>query len=259
MNNEYVTVANEDTGLFEDIHINDTFFVKDIILNKTWDDMDNYERTDALLKIHAVSPRYLAKSFKELPSELQNALLKIKGVANQDNDGNIPNEVQDNKIAEGIKKNNGAEESQKEDDDMNKDFRTTKQKGDADDLWKSWLQNRNLSDVDVSTHGNIGGRPHVGVSTNESRTVDAEEDYEGQTHSGVRPEQFKHEKKKPQVDEILHGKKKESISTSGDGGSPVKTSDSGFVNSVYNTKQHNEDKKGRASNHKRDKDDERNS
>ena len=34
MSNEYVLVAKED-GDFQDIHISDTFFVKDIVLNKT--------------------------------------------------------------------------------------------------------------------------------------------------------------------------------------------------------------------------------
>ena len=53
MSNEYVMVA-KDNGDFEDIHINDTFFVKDILVNKQWNDMDDQERYEALNKIHAL-------------------------------------------------------------------------------------------------------------------------------------------------------------------------------------------------------------
>ena len=33
MNNEYVTVFKESTQAYDDIHINDTFFIKDIFFN----------------------------------------------------------------------------------------------------------------------------------------------------------------------------------------------------------------------------------
>ena len=43
MNNAYVSVL-KDSGNIDEIHINDTFFVKDIITNKSWNDMDVEER-----------------------------------------------------------------------------------------------------------------------------------------------------------------------------------------------------------------------
>ena len=84
MDTSYVTVVKDD-GKFQDIHINDTFFIKDILVNKTWNDMSMEERTVALHDIHAYSPRFLAKSWKELPKELKDVMLE-KGKT-----GKLPN------------------------------------------------------------------------------------------------------------------------------------------------------------------------
>ena len=99
MSNEYVTVFKESTQDFDDIHINDTFFIKDILINKEWDKMDDQERWEALDKIHAPTPRFIMKSWNDLPNEIKELL--TKGSA--------------------IKKNNAIETSHKEgkDDDMN--------------------------------------------------------------------------------------------------------------------------------------------
>ena len=70
MDTGYVTVLKDD-GNFQDIHINDTFFIKDILVNKTWNDMTMEERTVKLHEIKAYSPRFLAKSWQELPRELK--------------------------------------------------------------------------------------------------------------------------------------------------------------------------------------------
>ena len=70
MDTSYVTVLKDD-GNFQDIHINETFFIKDILLNKTWNDMNMEERTVKLHEIKAYSPRFLAKSWQELPRELK--------------------------------------------------------------------------------------------------------------------------------------------------------------------------------------------
>ena len=75
MDTSYVTVIKDD-GNFQDIHINDTFFIKDILVNKTWNDMTMEERTVALHEIKAYSPRFLAKSWQELPRELKTVLEK---------------------------------------------------------------------------------------------------------------------------------------------------------------------------------------
>ena len=66
----------KDDGKIDCIHINDTFFVKNIIVNKTWDDMDGTERTLALQKAKAPSPRFVAKDWNQLPKELQAVLTK---------------------------------------------------------------------------------------------------------------------------------------------------------------------------------------
>ena len=91
MNNEYVTVFKESTQNYDDIHINDTFFVKDIMVNKEWDKCTDQERFDMLQKAHAPSPRYIMKSWDELPRD----------------------------IKEVLRKNNGIETAHKDDDDMN--------------------------------------------------------------------------------------------------------------------------------------------
>ena len=78
MANEYLEVFKED-GQLGTIHINDTFFVKDILINKQWDDMDDIERYDALTKIHAPSPRYIAKTWNDIPEEIKILLQKEGG------------------------------------------------------------------------------------------------------------------------------------------------------------------------------------
>jgi len=76
MNNEYVTVFKESTQNYDDIHINDTFFIKDILINKEWDIMDDAERYNALMDIHAPSPTYLMKTWDQLPKDLKVLLQK---------------------------------------------------------------------------------------------------------------------------------------------------------------------------------------
>ena len=76
MNNDYVTVFKESTQNYDDIHINDTFFIKDIMVNKEWNDCSDQERYDMLVKIHAPSPRYLQKTWEELPRDMKELLRK---------------------------------------------------------------------------------------------------------------------------------------------------------------------------------------
>jgi|LWDU01.1.fsa_nt_gi hypothetical protein len=75
MSGAYIEIVKED-GKIHNIHINDTFFVKNIIVNKTWDDMDGTERTLALTKARAPSPRFIGKDWNQLPRELQDVLTK---------------------------------------------------------------------------------------------------------------------------------------------------------------------------------------
>ena len=87
MNNEYVTVFKESTQEYDDIHINDTFFIKDILINKEWDKMDDDERYDALKKIHAPSPRFIMKSWYDLPKEIKELLTKNNAIETSYKDG----------------------------------------------------------------------------------------------------------------------------------------------------------------------------
>jgi hypothetical protein len=102
--------------------------------------------------------------------------------------------------------------------------------------WESWLTEQK-SNPERSIHGNAGREPNSGVNTNTG--FDAPKDYEGFSHSGVRPEQFKHEKLKPKVttkERINIGSTAPSQGGqgTGDGGNP------------HNTRQQNKDVKGRA-------------
>ena len=80
MNNEYVTVFKESTQNYDDIHINDTFFIKDILINKEWDKMEDTERFELLKSIHAPTPRFLSKSWDQLPKEIKTLLTKNNGI-----------------------------------------------------------------------------------------------------------------------------------------------------------------------------------
>ncbi len=73
MSGQFIQIHKDD-GKFYNININDTFHVSDILINKTWDDMDLEERTDELMKIKAYSPRFLSKSWDQLPRELQDVM-----------------------------------------------------------------------------------------------------------------------------------------------------------------------------------------
>ena len=73
MGGTYVSVFKED-GNVHDIPINETFFVKDILVNKTWDDMSDEERVDMLQKVRAYSPRFVQKNWDDLPRELKTVL-----------------------------------------------------------------------------------------------------------------------------------------------------------------------------------------
>ena len=83
-------------------------------------------------------------------------------------------------------------------------FHTKEDRDKYDNRFKGFESKK--SDVEQGVYGNAGSRPNVGVST--ATPIDAEEDYEGQSHEDYK-EQFKHEKKKPKTSMTGHGKKKE--------------------------------------------------
>ena len=123
MNNEYVTVFKESTQNYDEIHINDTFFVKDIMVNKEWDRCTDQERFDMLQKAHAPSPRYLMKSWDELPRD----------------------------IKEVLRKNNGIETSHKETDDMNNVTRLNDEKTETNKVEKGFGGSERKTNPESST------------------------------------------------------------------------------------------------------------
>jgi hypothetical protein len=73
MSGQFIQIFKED-GQFYNINVNDTFHVADILINKTWDAMSLEERTDELMKIKAYSPRFLSKTWDQLPRELKDVM-----------------------------------------------------------------------------------------------------------------------------------------------------------------------------------------
>jgi len=356
MSNEYVTVFKESTQNYEDIHINDTFFIKDIMVNKQWNDCSDQERYDMLVKIHAPSPRYLQKTWEELPKDIKELLQKNNSnqvsFKNEPNDENVtartfdqqktdPEEIDNNfgkqslkaedtekassgdinskpkleegevagditakRISGGFKetqhikdqkenpnigqgknittRQHGTEEREPSTEEQKGEARggkgdSGKEAGDTwmkyfkesqskEASWSKWLETRQeqvlkgknveetqksieeliaevKSSVENSVHGNAARNPTAGVNTNTN--FDAPADYEGFSHSGVRPEQFKHEEKKPKVGKE---KKKKDIS--------VDDKPADRVNSQtnkYETNTENKDTDGRATNQVKDK------
>lgn len=274
MDTSYVTVVKRD-GNFQDIHINDTFFIKDILVNKSWNDMTMEERTVALHEIHAYSPRFLAKAWKELPTELKEVMLE-KG-----KNGALPNPKGkpvgqshygqssqarglNEELEMGERGNNyeigenpawgvGTQHEQTLDTIGNPSARVTESIGYGLDEDKRTpkggtapkLKPKNTSNVEQSHLGSAGRGGHA-VET--STAFDADEDYEGESHE-TKEEQFKHDKEKPKVtnktmQEQLWEQWLDKDGGMGGGSPPASTSsnnsaqtnDSGMYNPVYGDK-----------------------
>jgi len=163
MGNSYIQVFKED-GTVADIHINDTFFVKDILLNKTWDNMDSTERYQELQKIHAPSPRFISKDWDQLPKEIKDLLVEKTGFTYE------PGKTRKQESEDHSR--TGMQQSAKEGGEIDPSIETERQK----------------TDVELQQ-----GReePLLGGVTTIEEPLDAQEDYEGQTHDS-KDEQFKH-------------------------------------------------------------------
>ena len=169
MSNEYVLVAKED-GDFQDIHISDTFFVKDIVINKTWDNMDSNERTDVLLKAHAPSPRFVTKDWHNLPVELREVLTKFTGSTSE---AGIST---DDEQAKGLEKGYGDEF--KEGGFKQQQAKKKKKKGKK----CANCGKVHKSDVEEGAYGAAGGSPDAGVNTSTPLDVSADTGYEERPH-----------------------------------------------------------------------------
>ena len=225
MDTSFVTVVKDD-GKLQDIHINDTFFIKDILVNKSWNDMTMEERTVELHKVHAYSPRFLAKSWKELPQPLKDVILE-KGIGDKiptEKLGDLPIGKPDGKV--------GGTEIES--------IGGTKRKltSPADNYGF-----KNTSNVEQSHLGSAGRGGQV-VETNTD--FDAPDDYEGQTED-EKEEQFKHEKLKPKTtnktmqEQLWEEWLDKGEGGMGDGSAPANngsssTNENGMYNPVYGEK-----------------------
>ena len=179
MGNSYIQVFKED-GSFSDIHINDTFFVKDIILNKTWDNMDSTERYEALNEIHAPSPRFIMKSWEQLPTEIKVLLSKTGWTYEPGTSKDA--ESQDHSRT-GAQQNTQYNPDVKEKDENSSTGRAGSGIG-----RNARFGQAGKSDVELQH----GSEPMLGGVSTIEEPLDAEEDYEGQTHD-PKAEQFKNQ------------------------------------------------------------------
>tara|TARA_R110000787_G_scaffold741_2_gene2670 strand:+ start:991 stop:1683 length:693 start_codon:yes stop_codon:yes gene_type:complete len=140
MNTSFVTVV-KDNGVFQDIHINDTFFIKDILVNKTWNDMNMEERTVALHEIHAYSPRFLAKSWQQLPKELKDVMLEKSNVE-QGAYGTIGGQpaagIETNQKDDAEDEYEGQTEDDKKEQFKHEELKPTT-KSMQEEIWEQWL------------------------------------------------------------------------------------------------------------------------
>jgi len=178
MGSSYIQVFKEDGGI-HDIHINDTFFVKDIVVNKTWDNMDEHERYEALVKIHAPSARFLVKSWAQLPTEIKQLLSKTGWT-----------------YEPGTSKDSESQDHSRTGNQQNTQYDAdTKEKrevsGNTEGVGRNarFGQNQEVkSDVELQQ----GSEPLLGGVSTVEEPLDAEPDYEGQTHD-PKAEQFKNQ------------------------------------------------------------------
>lgn len=166
MDSKFVTVVKDD-GNFQDIHINDTFFIKDIIVNKSWNDMTMEERTEKLHKVHAYSPRFLGKSWEDLPQSLKDVMKSNVEQGHLGGGGRSSQVVETSTAFDAEEDYEGEshdtkEEQFKHDNEKPKVTNKTMQ----EQLWEEWLNKESHSVGD-------GGSPAKTSSNNSAQTNDS--------------------------------------------------------------------------------------
>ena len=151
MDTSYVTVVKRD-GNFQDIHINETFFIKDILVNKTWNDMNMEERTVKLHEIKAYSPRFLAKSWQELPRELKEVLEKSSvEQGHYGSAGRASHAPETNMDIDATEDYEGQTEDEKKEQFKHEDKKPkTVDKSMQEQLWEEWLEKDSMGGGDSS-------------------------------------------------------------------------------------------------------------
>tara|TARA_R100000406_G_scaffold43363_1_gene29032 strand:+ start:1113 stop:1787 length:675 start_codon:yes stop_codon:yes gene_type:complete len=164
MDTGYVTVLKDD-GNFQSIHINDTFFIKDILVNKSWNDMNMEERTLELHKIHAYSPRFLGKSWESLPKELRDALKSNVEESTLGNVGGNPSAGVDTNQKEDAEDDYEGETDSNKKEEFKHESQKPVTKTMQEQLWEEWL----------SKDGGMGSgsAPAVTSSNNSAQTNDS--------------------------------------------------------------------------------------
>jgi hypothetical protein len=163
MDTGYVTVLKDD-GNFQDIHINDTFFIKDILVNKTWNDMTMEERSVKLVEIKAYSPRFLDKSWQELPPELKAVLEKSNveqsklGTAA----GNPQSGVETNQ-EEDAEEDYEGETHDKKEEQFKHEAKKPVTKSMQEQLWEDWLNKESMGSGDSAPANTIMTTGTTGV------------------------------------------------------------------------------------------------
>lgn len=187
MDSKFVTVVKDD-GNFQDIHINDTFFIKDIIVNKSWNNMTMEEKTVELHKVHAYSPRFLGKAWDELPTELKDVMLNpthtqgkgfkgrsIRRNINQSNveQGHLGGGGRSSQVVETSTAFDAEEDYEGESHDTKEEqFKHDKEKPKVtnktmqEQIWEEWLNKESHSVGD-------GGSPAKTSSNNSAQTNDS--------------------------------------------------------------------------------------
>jgi hypothetical protein len=150
MNTSFVTVVKDD-GILQDIHINDTFFIKDILVNKTWNDMSMEERTVALHEIHAYSPRFLAKTWQQLPKELKDILKSSVEQGHYGSAGRASHAPETNMDIDATEDYEGQTEDEKKEQFKHEDKKPkTVDKSMQEQLWEEWLEKDSMGGGDSS-------------------------------------------------------------------------------------------------------------
>ncbi len=163
MDSAFVTVLKDD-GKLQDIHINETFFIKDILLNKTWNDMTMEERSVKLVEIHAYSPRFLDKSWQQLPQELKLVLEKTNtehstlGTAA----GNPQSGVETNQEEDAEEDYEGETHDDKKEQFKHEELKPTT-KTMQEQLWEDWLNKESMGSGDSAPANTIMTTGTTGV------------------------------------------------------------------------------------------------
>jgi hypothetical protein len=222
MSGQIIQVFKDD-GQYYNLSINDTFHVADILINKTWNAMNMEERTTELIKIKAYSPRFLSKTWEQLPRELKD-VMKIqanRGVGAFGGSDLPQGDKTPATATAGTKffDQNGKQHATKEEADAvgqktGRNLRTERATRDAynADTRQTIGQRTNVnqskiskaewdamkSSIEDGALGNTGNSPTTGVST--KIPFDASPDYEGASHAKISPNTaFDYENVKPEA------------------------------------------------------------